>query len=51
MAHLKAQATRQVSQERFEWKLAITRRLYEKVMGEDVINLSIHRLGDEVSQS
>ncbi len=40
MAHLKAQATRQVSQDRFEWKLAITRRLYEKGYGRsDVINL------------
>ncbi len=40
MAHLKAQATRQDRQERFEWKLAITRRLYEKGYGrEDVLNL------------
>jgi len=36
--HLKAQATRQVSQERFEWKLAIPDGC-KKVMGEDVINL------------
>jgi hypothetical protein len=40
MAHLKAQATRQDRQERKEWKLAITRRLYEKGYGrEDVLNL------------
>ncbi len=40
MAHLKAQATRQQRQERFEWKLAITRGLYEKGYGRsDVINL------------
>lgn len=40
MAHLKAQATRQARSERFEWKLALTRRLYEKGYGrEDVINL------------
>jgi len=40
MAHLKAQATRLERLERFEWKLAITRRLYEKGYGrEDVINL------------
>jgi hypothetical protein len=40
MAHLKAQATRQDRSERKEWKLAITRRLYEKGYGrEDVINL------------
>ncbi len=40
MAHLKAQETRQDRQERFEWKLALTRRLYEKGYGrEDVINL------------
>jgi len=40
MAHLKAQETRQERQERFEWKLAITRRLYEKgYEREDVINL------------
>ena len=40
MAHLKAQETRQVSLERKAWKLAITRRLYEKGYSrEDVINL------------
>lgn len=40
MAHLKAQETRQKRSERFEWKLAITRRLYELGYGrEDVINL------------
>ena len=40
MAHLKAQATRSERLERFEWKLAITRRLYEKGYSrEDVINL------------
>ncbi len=40
MAHLKAQATRQQRQQRLEWKLAITRGLYEKGYGrEDVINL------------
>lgn len=40
MAHLKAQETRQVSLDRFEWKLALTRRLYEKGYGRsDVINL------------
>lgn len=40
MVHLKAQATRQDRQQRFEWKLAITRGLYEKGYGrEDVINL------------
>jgi len=40
MAHLKAQATRLERQDRFEWKLAITRRLYEKGYGRsDVINL------------
>lgn len=40
MAHLKAQATRQDRSERKEWKLAITKRLYEKGYGrEDVINL------------
>jgi len=40
MAHLKAQATRQVSLERKEWKLALTRQLYEKgYERQDVINL------------
>jgi len=40
MAHLKAQETRQVSQDRFEWKLAITRRLYEQGYSrQDVLNL------------
>lgn len=40
MAHLKAQETRADRLRRFEWKLALTRRLYEKDYGrEDVINL------------
>ena len=40
MAHLKAQETRQKHLDRFEWKLALTRRLYEKGYArEDVINL------------
>jgi len=40
MAHLKAIATRDDRLERFQWKLALTRRLYEKgYRREDVINL------------
>jgi len=40
MAHLRAQETRTDRSRRFEWKLAITRRLYEKGYGRsDVINL------------
>jgi len=40
MAHLKAQQTRDDRSRRLEWKLAITRRLYEKGYGRsDVINL------------
>ncbi len=40
MAHLKAQETRADRSRRFEWKLAITRRLYERRLSrEDVINL------------
>jgi len=40
MAHLKAQATRQASLERKQWKLALTRQLYEKgYERQDVINL------------
>ena len=40
MAHLKAQETRADRSRRFEWKLAITRRLYERRFSrEDVINL------------
>lgn len=40
MAHLKAQETRADRSRRLEWKLAITRRLYEQGYSrEDVINL------------
>lgn len=40
MAHLKAQETRDNRSSRFEWKLALTRRLYERgYEREDVINL------------
>ena len=40
MAHLKASETRADRSRRFEWKLAITRRLYERRFSrEDVINL------------
>jgi len=40
MAHLKAQETRQDRQKRKEWKLALTKRLYEKgYRRSDVINL------------
>lgn len=40
MAHLKAQETRADRSRRFEWKLALTRRLYERRFSrEDVINL------------
>ena len=40
MAHLKAQATRQERQQRKEWKLALTRQLYEKGYSrQDVVNL------------
>lgn len=40
MAHLKAQETRDNRLRRFEWKLALTRRLYERRFSrEDVINL------------
>jgi len=40
MAHFKAQQTRDDRSRRLEWKLAITRRLYEKGYGRsDVINL------------
>ncbi len=40
MAHLKAQETRDDRSRRLEWKLAITRRLYERRFSrEDVLNL------------
>ena len=40
MAHLKASETRADKSRRFEWKLAITRRLYERRFSrDDVINL------------
>lgn len=40
MAHLKAQETRSDGLRRFEWKLALTRRLYEQgYEREDVLNL------------
>ncbi len=40
MAHLKAQETRADRSRRFEWKLTITRRLYERRFSrEDVLNL------------
>ena len=40
MAHLKAQETRDNRYRRFEWKLTLTRRLYEQGYSrEDVINL------------
>jgi len=40
MAHLKAQETRADRSRRFEWKLAITRRLYERRFSrQDVLNL------------
>ena len=40
MAHLKAIETRNDSLRRFEWKLTLTRRLYERqFQREDVINL------------
>ncbi len=40
MAHLKAQETRDDRSRRFEWKLTLTRRLYEQgYLREDVINL------------
>jgi len=40
MAHLKAQQTRADRSRRFEWKLAITRRLYEQDYSrQDVLNL------------
>lgn len=40
MAHLKAQETRQNTQERFEWKLRLTRMLYERgYRKEEVLGL------------
>ncbi len=57
MAHLKAQATRQERQQRLEWKLELTRRLYQKGYGRsDVINLFgfidwVMSLPDELEQA
>jgi hypothetical protein len=40
MAHLKALETRQNRNQRLQWKLALTRRLYEQgYERQDVINL------------
>ena len=45
MAHLKAQETRRKTQKRFEWKLRLTRMLYERGYGKEEV-LGLYRFID-----